>query len=131
MNRLRRRVGRYTGERRRRRARRNIVVRRVAVSAGDAFMGMDRGPPARSRLALILCMTLETNLRPLRRRQAFEAQNRARFLSSRGKVPAGWAVTFFAGLTTVNIVLEGLRVRLMAGRAQRVVVYVFRVGDLG
>ena len=81
--------------------------------------------------ALVLLMALHADFRSLGRRQLFEAQDRAGLFAACGQVLAGWSVALFAGLPAVHVVLKRLGVRLVAGHAERVVVDVLGVRDLG
>ena len=117
-----------------RRPRRDVVVARVAVGAGHVVVRVLRDPPAGSRRTVVLLVAPQAQLGLLRRGQRLEAEDQARFLAPRLNVLAGRPVAGFAGLALlvqppVDVLLERLGVRLVAGQAQLVVVDVLGVRD--
>ena len=122
---------RVPGQLRGRRSRRHVVVRRMAVGASHAVMGVLGGPPLRSRCAGILLVTLQAQLGPLWRLERLEAQNRSGFSAAGLQMAAGRSMTLLARLAAMDIVRERLDVGFMARRADLVVVNELGIGDLG
>ena len=86
---------------RRRRPRRDVVVRRVAAGAGQAVVSVDRRPPLGARSTRVLLVALQTELGGLGGLQPFEVQDQSRLFAPRLQVPAGRTVAGLAGLASV------------------------------
>ena len=108
-------------------SRRDVVVGTMAIDAGDAVGGVDRGPPLRPRRAGVLLVTAQADLGAGPRVELPGVEDRSRLFAADLQVFAGRAVAILAGLVAMDVAfLEGLGVDLVAGRAELVVVDVLR-----
>ena len=121
----------------------HVIVAAVAVDAGHLAGGVLRAPPAAALGAVVLFVATEAGFRPRHRVARLEAEDQPRFPALRFQVAAGRPVTALARVAAMHVLGKRLGVGLVAGRAQLVIVDVFRalhrrqraldllIGDLG
>ncbi len=110
-------------------------MRRMAVGACDAIMGVRRGSPVSVWFALSGFVALQADFGSLGGLEVFEVQDEPWLLAARRQVPAGRTMAVLAFLLAMNVVLECRNVGLVTRHAQLVVVNEFcisnfRIGDL-
>jgi len=102
----------------------------MAIRAGDSAVSMNRAAPPAAGLALVLFVTLQTDLGLFAGVHRAEGANQPRLFAPRLHMTAGRAVARLARLAAVDVRGKGLDVCLVAVFAQAVVIDHLRIFDL-